>query len=375
MTASAAWGPNQSRAGGAGSSPSGLDRRGIAGPLLVALLGAVLLATGFVNFWAELTSLRFRLPPLLAVLLVILPALGLLVVAWHLFRGEFTPRHRLVVAGACYAGTVLFGVFVFLTVLIRVAEGLVVEEPQLPLLIGAAVGGIAGSFIGLLFVRLRRSAEAAEHARERLAFVNTVLRHDVLNGISVITARAELIEDDEETARAIHSQGEQLADLVERTRSIIRALDEDERIAREPVDLGDVVETEVGRLSESFPAATVDADVPAGLTVLATDALADVVWNVLTNAVEHHDGEEPSIEVTATTEDGTVRLQIVGDGPGIPESKRERLSEGRRPASGSGGFGLFFVTTMVEAWGGTVRIEDNDSRGTVVGLELQRAES
>lgn len=341
---------------------------------MVALLGAVLLVTGLLNFWAELASLQIRLPPMLAVFLVFLPALGLLIVASHLFRAEFTQRDRLVVAGTCYAGSVCLGLLVFLTVLIRLAEGRTVEEPQLPLLIGAAVGGIAGSLIGLLFVRLRRSAEAAERARERLAFVNSVLRHDVLNGISVITGRAELIEDDDETARAIHSQGEQLADLVERTRSIIRALDGDERIAREPVDVADVVQTQVGRLSESFPGATVDADVPAGLTVLANDALADVVWNVLTNAVEHHDGDEPSIDVTAAAEDGIVRLRIADDGPGIPESQREQILDGLGDSSESGGFGLFFVTTMVEAWGGSVRIDDREPRGTVVILHLQRAE-
>ena len=39
--------------------------------------------------------------------------------------------------------------------------------------------------------------------------------------------------------------------------------------------------------------------------------------------------------------------------------------------SGSG-FGLFFVDTMVTAYGGTVRVEDNDPRGTRFVLELPR---
>lgn len=344
------------------------------GPLLIGLLGGLLLLASVANFLVEFRDFGLRLPPLLAVLLGVLPSLGLIAIAEHVRHETYDARQRLVVAGACYAGVTLLTLLVFLTVLVRLAEGRVVAEPQFPLLVAAAVGGIAGSLVGLLLVRLRESAAHAERARERLAFVNSVLRHDVLNGIAVITARAELLAEEadaDENVDAILSQGDQLTDLVERTRSLIRALDEDDAVAREPVDLLSALETQVDRLSQSHPAVDVELDVQESLVVQANDSLADVVWNVLTNAVDHHDGGEPRITVTAERVDGFVRLRIADDGPGILPDVRERLLEG---GGGIDGFGLFFVRTMVEAWDGRLQIEDNDPRGTVVVIDLETAD-
>ena len=69
-----------------------------------------------------------------------------------------------------------------------------------------------------------------------------------------------------------------------------------------------------------------------------------------------------------------VRLRIADNGQGVAAEHREsvfRRGESHAKMAGSG-FGLFFVDAMVDAYGGEVRIEDNDP-GAAFVLELPPA--
>jgi len=103
--------------------------------------------------------------------------------------------------------------------------------------------------------------------------------------------------------------------------------------------------------------------------------LAEVFHNLLTNAVEHNDTEEPHVSVTAERTGETVTVTVADNGPGIPEETRNRLFswESTEGDSNDGGFGLYFVQTMVENYGGAVTAEANEPRGTVFTLELPAA--
>lgn len=66
---------------------------------------------------------------------------------------------------------------------------------------------------------------------------------------------------------------------------------------------------------------------------------------------------------------------VADNGPGISDDERDDLFswDGRTTGSDEGGFGLYFVQTMVESYGGTVTVEGNDPRGTVFRLDLPAA--
>ena len=90
------------------------------------------------------------------------------------------------------------------------------------------------------------------------------------------------------------------------------------------------------------------------------------------NAVTHNDTAEPRVEVPATTHDGRAVVTIADDGPGSPDERKEAVSEREvTEASDTGGVGLYLVRTLVERYGGRVRIEDNEPRGSVVILEFE----
>lgn len=243
-------------------------------------------------------------------------------------------------------------------------------------------------------------AEAAlAHERERLEFVNRIVRHNLLNGLNLLNARADLLDDGVEGAEAeehlavIRSRVDEMADLIDTIRAFMdAALSEGER-ALEPVPIRTPLEDRLAAAAERYDAEFRVRDLPdPELEVAADDVVGEVVENVLSNAVEHNDAASPTVEVRTTRSapetaqgslageqaamsDGgepqsTLTVHVADDGPGIPEAEKRRLlTAGGAELSDPGhGFGLYLVRELMESYGGEVRIRDNEPRGTVVDL-------
>jgi signal transduction histidine kinase len=163
-------------------------------------------------------------------------------------------------------------------------------------------------------------------------------------------------------------------DLSQRARATVEALASDAEVSPEPVDLTAVLRSEAETIRGSYGETTVRVSIPEEVAVLADGMLAAVFGNLLDNAVHHNDTDDPHIRVSVTTRGDTVVTTIADNGPGIPDGKKQAVFE-RGYSSSSGGFGLFFVRTMTSEYGGSVAIEDNDPRGTVLVVELPRAKA
>lgn len=94
--------------------------------------------------------------------------------------------------------------------------------------------------------------------------------------------------------------------------------------------------------------------------------------NLLANAVRHHDLATGTITLGLESDDKIWRLTVADDGPGIPESERERIFEPFRRLSakpGGSGLGLSLVATAARRLGGAAEIlNTHTSRGTTVLL-------
>lgn len=108
-------------------------------------------------------------------------------------------------------------------------------------------------------------------------------------------------------------------------------------------------------------------DVPADLVAaLDHDDLSEAMGNLIENAARH---ARHTVSVTGSRTDTTVMLRVSDDGPGIPESDlAEALRRGGRlDERGSGaGLGLAIVNEIVESWGGTLSLENNDPGLTAI---------
>jgi PAS domain S-box-containing protein len=218
--------------------------------------------------------------------------------------------------------------------------------------------------------------EELETRTSQMEFINSILRHDVLNGMTVIRARAEILEaelegDYGDYAETIRRWCDDITAFVERVQTVLNALGGQEDVALEPVDVSRLLNEELDRIAQTYPDVEFDISLPDRLPVHADELLGDVLGNIVRNAIEHNDTEGLRIEASAERVDETVRVRIADNGRGVPPEQREavfRRGETHAKSTGSG-FGLFFVDAMVEAYGGDIHIEDNEP-GAAFVVEL-----
>lgn len=239
---------------------------------------------------------------------------------------------------------------------------------------------IAGGFFGLLVgtaqVRAERNAEKATQAelegeflarqQETNVVLNRILRHHLLNGLTVIRGQGQLLgekvngEGDGHVDRIV-TQADEMTETIEEIREITRTLTEDPDLVA--VDIGPVLLAEVERLRETYPDAIVTmlGTDPAGLTVTANDLLGRALANVLHNAVEHNPDPTPLVEVAVHEMDDRVLVAVADDGPGVaPEISDEMFAASERGIDSDGeGLGLFLTASVVNQYGGDVWLADD----------------
>ncbi|MEA5388145.1 ATP-binding protein [Haloarculaceae archaeon H-GB11] len=238
---------------------------------------------------------------------------------------------------------------------------------------------------GTLTRSLRYAIERAKHERklqrqtERMEFFNSILRHDMLNGMSVIRARAEMLDErldgeNGEYAETIVRWSDDIIDLTRKVRRVLDTIAEEYDPELTVEDLSAVVASEAERVSLMDDSVTVETDLQDTVRVRADDLLSEVVGNVLSNAIDHSDGAEHLIRVSVEEGPKWVTLTIADDGPGIDVENADRIfGRGVTDDTTAGsGFGLYFVASMLEAYGGDVNAY-NDERGAVFELTFPAA--
>lgn len=223
--------------------------------------------------------------------------------------------------------------------------------------------------------------DALRRQTDQMEFFNSILRHDVLNGMTVIRSRAEFLAEDLEgqqlrDAETIVDWSDEITTIVQRVRTVLETLVGAGGPRLESIELSAVLRSEVDRIRATYPEVEFETDIPEAVTAQATELLGEVFGNVLTNAIHHNDTDGLRVSVTVDDrEDPTdpVTVRIADNGRGVPDEVKEsifrREETGHAKSTGSG-FGLFFVDAMVTEYGGDVRVEDNDPQGAEFVIEL-----
>jgi PAS domain S-box-containing protein len=228
--------------------------------------------------------------------------------------------------------------------------------------------------------RLREQNDLLEERNDQFEFFNDLLRHEVLNGMSVITGNADRLADEwpgddcPSMIDVIRTRSQDIVDIVRNVRQVLDRLT-DESFELEEHDLVEVVAHRVRYLESLYPEATVTLSAPASAPVLADDFLGDVLDNLLKNAVQHNDSDDPSVAVSIERDDEATTLCVADDGPGITDERKAKLFEPTEVPldTAADGFGLYFVGTMLSRYGGSVDVRDNEPHGTAFELRFQQA--
>lgn len=302
-------------------------------------------------------------------------ALGVVLLygGYWLSRSELHPDTYPRVLAWCLGGC---GLLLASVVLLAVNPEVTINNPVQTVALAMGIGSVAGFTIGANEARAISRGREAERGREVLGFLNSTLRHEVLNNLTIVRGTAtELAKESDDEVRAqldvIVERCDDLADLINDIGPLARALTGHGDPAE--IDFTGMVTDRVDAIATAYPEATVTAEIEEGVSVRASRGLSHALSNVLINAIEHNDEEEPRVAVSMSTTEETVRLRVADNGPGIDEAEKERLF--RPDTDRDGGFGLYMVRTLVTHFDGDVRVEDNDPTGTVFTIELPRADA
>jgi signal transduction histidine kinase len=166
------------------------------------------------------------------------------------------------------------------------------------------------------------------------------------------------------TAAGLLDDNERMERLVRDLLYLARADDPATSTPNGPVDLDDVVASEVERI-RSRARVPIEA---SGVSPVEVSGHADALGRVVRNLLENADRHATSAVTVELRRDGRMaRLVVSDDGPGVPEPDRERiferftrLDESRTRDTGGAGLGLAIAREITEAHGGRIAAEQCD---------------
>jgi signal transduction histidine kinase len=225
------------------------------------------------------------------------------------------------------------------------------------------------SDLSLSVTELRRSNEELDNFAYGAS-------HDLKAPLRGIRNLTEWIADDVKGSAAADTI-ENLALLrnrVDRLDLLLESLLQYSRVGRvggvaEDVDIAQLI----GEIAEySAPRAGFSVTCRGEFPIIRTHKapLEQVLRNLISNALKHHDGGTGAVVVSARDLGATIEIRIEDDGPGIPAAFHQKIFQmfqtlkSRDEVEGSG-MGLAIVKKSVEGHGGTIRVESAPpQRGT-----------
>lgn len=258
------------------------------------------------------------------------------------------------------------------------------------------VGGENGDPLGLLLVFYDETEE------KELAQIQDDLRsmivHDLRSPLTAVTTGLKLLRDVVPPDNPIRPIIESTTETSQRAiRKLLQRVDSLLDISRmengqmsleiEPTQLSGLVENVFGELQPLAQELEVSLISEVGkLPALAIDP--DKIERVLQNLVDNALKFSPmnsAVMIRARQQPapgapGHIVVEVLDNGPGVPDEYKQRLFErfvqvkGQRGVRRGTGLGLTFCRMVVESHGGTIWVEDNPAGGSIFAFTLPLAE-
>ncbi len=246
---------------------------------------------------------------------------------------------------------------------------------------------------------LEAATKELKEANERLKeldfmkdeFVSTV-SHELRTPLTSIRALTEILHDnpgmDKTKRQKFLSNVVKETDRLTRLINLMLDLDKIEsgRVdwEQERVDLMEIIEAGLVATSQllSEKSITLNKELPTGPVLLTADSdrILQVVINLVSNAVKFCKEKTGRIHIRLLTEDKSVRVEVVDNGPGIPPEEMDRIFDkfhqirAKQESKPIGsGLGLTICQRIIEHHGGRIWAENNEDEGAtfIFSLPLQ----
>lgn len=342
--------------------------------------GLVIAVVGFVltRFTVSLALYEDPVRFYVAGVIPLVLGLGLAGFGVALVVADLDPEYVRITALWCVVGMGTMAVFVAMTIVGSRGgvPGFGTLREQLFLSNFLIGGSIGGTLTGLYAARTRRQRLQLEQQANRLEALNRILRHEVLNAITVIKGHADL---DGNTHPGSSGIIREYADVISQTIDTVRYLAAGAGSGVSPtsrVDLVAHLQASIETVQSEHPGVDIDAALPDELAVVANSRLELVFTHLLENAVIHTGSDAASIEVSVATTPTSVAVSIADSGPGLPSAQQRLLAAGELTEFDDprDGYGLNIVRLLVESFDGALTTDVSEA-GTTVSVSLRRPEA
>ena len=244
--------------------------------------------------------------------------------------------------------------------------------------------GRLGLSLNLMLDQIEVAFAERTASEEKLRRFLADASHELRTPLTSIRGYAEVFErgakdDPEDLAtamRRIEQESKRMGVMVDELLLLAR-LGEGRTPERAPVDVARVVRDAVGDARTADPDRDIGLDAPETLVVTGDDhQLRQVVANLLGNARKHTPAGTP-VRVSLRAEGDDALLVVADEGPGLEPDVAAKVFEpfyradrSRARASGGAGLGLAIVAAIVEAHGGSVRLDTAPGAGATFAVRL-----
>ena len=244
---------------------------------------------------------------------------------------------------------------------------------------------LAGGFVLVLLLALRRRSHRLQHERERLrkeldsrerflsvAALATGFAHELGTPLGTIALAVEELraEPDADTLAIIAREAARCQQVLQRLRELGQ---EATGLSAEPCAIDMVVETVLATLPES-QRSRVKADIHTQGGLVACAGLREALLVLLRNALLSS-ADDLAVHLHVNEQPEWLRISVEDQGPGFsPEMLRhwgEPFRTTRDPGSGMG-LGLFFVRRLAASMQGSVEVKNLPKGGARVSLLIPR---
>lgn len=237
-------------------------------------------------------------------------------------------------------------------------------------------------FTGILH-DLSRRTELEERLREatalaRLGEMAAVIAHEVKNPLAAVRGAVQVIgsrlpnqSSDGAIIKEIIARLDALNDLIQDL--LVFARPPAPKLGR--VDLASLVSSVVTLLKRDPAYQALEIHVAGDVPPALADAnlMTIAIQNLLINAAQAQHGKG-DIHVTLSPQDGSSRIEIADQGPGIPAEIRAALFRPFKTTKARGtGLGMATAKRLLESQGGVIAVECPASGGTVITMLIPSA--
>jgi two-component system phosphate regulon sensor histidine kinase PhoR len=213
--------------------------------------------------------------------------------------------------------------------------------------------------------------------------------HELRTPISVIKANSEtllstkLIKDENAInfTKAIQSQSERMATIVNDLLSISSMESGDYPISLDKLNIKNIVDSAIKELNPMTESSNIKlVNKISDITHIIGDesAIKIIISNYITNAIKHSPNDE-IIEIdNAKTDKEFCRIKVIDNGIGIAKKYRERVFErffrvdkGRSKKIGGTGLGLSISKNLALMMGYSVGVESNEPKGSIFYIDVK----